>query len=122
MAIQFTTKTEGTLLLSTAWGYDESLEEVQQYALALISACVEAQVTHALCDERQLEYRLGTVDTFKAAEFLATNAPRLAKIAIVCAEKFFADLKFWETVANNRGLEVRTFQDFEAARRWVETN
>jgi hypothetical protein len=122
MAIQFKTKTEGTLLLIETWGDDESLEEVQQYGLAIIQACLETRVTRVLCDERQLEYRLATVDTFKSAEFLATNAPRLVKMAVVCAEKYFADLKFWETVANNRGLEVRAFQDLEAARHWVETN
>lgn len=121
MAIQYTLiAEEGRLLLVKASGFDESLEEVKQYGLAIVQICKAENYTRVLCDERDLEYRLGTLDTFESAEFLARQAPRLAKIAIVCNEKFTADGHFWETVAVNRGLTVRFFKDMESARQWLE--
>jgi hypothetical protein len=121
MAITYTTHVSGDTLEVHAQGFDESLEEVQNYGLAIIQACLAAghNITRILCDERQLEYRLGTLDTYQAAEFISAQAPHVAQIAIVCAPTFIADAQFWETVAVNRGLTVRAFTDLANARRWL---
>jgi hypothetical protein len=119
MAITYSMTTEENLLVVTASGFDESLEDVQQYGMAVVNACKEANMPNVLCNEINLEYRLGTLDTFKSAEFLASQAPRVGKVAIVCNEKFIADAKFWETVAVNRGLAVRAFKDLASARHWL---
>ena len=72
-----------------------------------------------LCDETELEYRLGTTDTFEAAAFMAENAPHVAKVAIVFGPNPVEDVSFWQTVARNRGLVVRTFKDLPAAEEWL---
>jgi hypothetical protein len=119
MAIHYTMTAEGDLLLVEAAGFDESLEEVQQYGMAIVNACRTGNYTRVLCNEFNLEYRLGTLDTFKSAEYLAAQAPKLGKTAIVCNGKFIVDAKFWETVAVNRGLTVRFFKDTNTARQWL---
>jgi hypothetical protein len=120
MAIKYTMTKDGDLLLVETTGFDENLAEVQQYGLAILNACIQGNHTKVLCNEINLEYRLGTFDTFLAAEFMAAQIPKLGKAAIVCNETFIEDAKFWETVAVNRGLTVRVFKDVESARDWLE--
>lgn len=120
VAIDFRTWAEGETLVVHASGFDESLAEVQAYAMAIIEAAVSGGLTRVVCDERDLEYRLKAVDTFKAAEFIAEYAPRVAKVALVCNPKGLGDATFWETVAVNRGVTVRVFRERSLADRWLD--
>ena len=120
MAIQYSFSIEDELLVVTASGFDESLDEVLEYGMATIQAALQGNCTAILSDETGLEYRLGTFDTFKAAEALANYAPRLNKAAITCNPQYLQDAQFWETVAVNRGLSVRAFLDIGAARSWLQ--
>jgi hypothetical protein len=120
MAIHFTTTVEGDTLIARASGFDENLEDVQNYGMGLIQACSESGVTRVLCDERELDYRLSTIDTYQAGEFISANAPAVARAAIVCQPKCVADARFWEDVAVNRGLCVRVFTSLDEGRRWLK--
>ena len=120
MAIEYHCTVEDELLLVKTSGYDENLEEVQQYGMALIQACQQQGVTRVLCDESELEYRLGTLDIYESAAFMSQAAPEVARAAIVCNPRFTADAQFWETVAVNRGLQVRFFPDIAKARAWLK--
>lgn len=119
MAIEFNTRVEGGVLFVTTTGFDESLQQVQDYGMAIIAASQQAGVAHVLCNELGLEYRLSVTDTFRAAEFIAANAPKVSKVAIVANPKYITDVRFWETVAVNRGLTVRAFQDVGSAEKWL---
>jgi hypothetical protein len=119
MAIDYIAEQKGDTLLVRAHGFDESLEQVQQYGMDIIAAAVEQNVTQVLCDERELEYRLGTFDTYTAAAHIAGHAPAVCKVAIVCRPADIADAKFWETVAVNRGLTVRIFKELAEAQTWL---
>lgn len=79
---------------------------------------VDGEVSRILCDERDLEYRLGTTDTFRAAEFIAASAPR---VALVCAEQNLPDAGFRVDVTVNRGLKARVFTDLDEAHAWLAT-
>jgi hypothetical protein len=120
MAISYRFAVEGNLLIVNASGVDESLEEVQQYGMAVIGKAIEEDCRHVLCIETDLEYRLGTMDLFKSAEFIAANAPHVARVVIVCNDQFTDDLSFWETVAANRGLLIRAFQNQADALQWLK--
>lgn len=120
MAIDYILTSEDDLLIVNASGFDENLEEVLQYGMAIVNACMAGNYSRVLCNELNLEYRLSTLDTYKSAEFLARQAPKLGKVAIVFNEKFMNDARFWETVAVNRGLMVCTFKDIDSARKWLE--
>jgi hypothetical protein len=119
MAITFTTEVEGETLFVQASGFDESLAEVEEYAMGILSACTKGGVTHVLCDETELEYRLGTFDTYQAGEFLSTHVPTVAKVAIVCNPAFLSDASFFEDIVVNRGLTFRVFTDIESANHWL---
>lgn len=122
MAIDYTIAIKGKTLMVDAWGFDESLAEVQEYGMAVLGACVRHQVTRVLCNELRLEYRLGLVDTYRAAESIAAEAPVVGRVALVCDPKHIADARFFEDVAVNRGLTLRAFTDLEAAVVWLDEN
>ena len=121
MAIEFTIQIKGDLLVATARGFDESLDQVKAYGLALIEATVESGCQRVLCNELDLEYRLTTFDTHAAAKFIAENVPNAARVAIVCKATSMNDAEFWETVAVNHGLTVRAFRSLEMAYQWIES-
>lgn len=122
MAIRHTMQVEDGTLVVRASGFDESLAEVEQYGAAVIAACREHGVTRVLCLEQDLEYRLSTVDTFRAAEFVAMHAPKVSRVAIVCAVASLPDGQFWENVVVNRGLTAAVFADPVAADHWLHAD
>ncbi len=119
MAIQYTMTVQDNTLLVKASGFDEDLAGVQAYGTAIITAAVAASFDRVLCDERDLEYRLDTLDIYTVGEFIAARAPRVARVAIIPAKRYAADARFWENVVVNRGLTVRVFEDDGAAWRWL---
>ncbi len=119
MTITFQAESNDGLLVVTASGQDDNPQQVIAYGSAVIDLAIQHQASRILCDERNLEYRLGTIDTFQAAEAIAARAPKVGRAAIVCRPSNFEDGKFWETVAVNRGLAVRFFIDIDKARVWV---
>jgi len=121
MAIKYTLEVKENLLLVKAAGRDGDVSDVIQYGQALIEAAVQAGCTRVLCDERELEYAIGTLDIYKSASMISKTAPHIARVAIVCDPLFLEDGQFWETVAVNRGLMVRMFTEMEEARDWLES-
>ena len=119
MAITYTFRVNDDLLIVEASGFDEGLSDVMAYGDAVIEAANASSVTRVLCDERNLEYRLDTVDTYKSAEYIAEHAPRIARIAIVTALEQSEEIDFWETVMVNRGMTIRVFTNLEDARTWL---
>lgn len=119
MAIDFTAIVESDTLVVRATGFDERLEQVLEYGLAVIRLSLQHGVTRVLCDERELSYRLHTNDIYASAAFIAEQAPHLHKVAIVFDPQSIEDALFWETVAVNRGLQVRMFKELDAARAWL---
>ena len=120
MVIDHDAKVEGNTLVVTAGGREASLDEARRYVAAVLDAAGQAGCTHILCDERKLEHSLGTFDIYRKAEFTAHSAPRTTRAATVCSPGESADAAFWETVAVNRGLQVRVFTDPAEARAWLE--
>lgn len=119
MAIKYAFICENHFLRVIASGKDDDLEQVQEYGMAVIKAAVENDASKVLCDERELEYTLGTFDTYESARIIAEAAPNIVKVAIVCKSENIGDAKFWETVATNRGLHIRIFNNIEDAQAWL---
>lgn len=119
MGIQYDWRVDGETLFVTASGRDDGLADVMAYAQAVIGLGVEHGVKRVLCDERNLQYALGTMGIFQAAEHVAATAPKIARVALICAPESFEDGRFWETVAVNRGLQVRVTPDYDKALSWL---
>ena len=122
MAITFNTRMEDGILVVESAGFDESLKEVQDYGMAIYHTAIMHKCNRILCDETKLEYRLNTLETFKSAEFISESVPSLARVALVCRPENINNASFWETVAVNRGLQVRVFTDLEKAYKWMKEN
>jgi hypothetical protein len=120
MSIKYSFKVQRDLLRVTASGKDDNLEEVQAYGMAIIEAALTSKCKKVLCDERSLEYSLGIMDTFQCAKFMSENAPTVGKAALVYDLKQINDIKFWETVAVNRGVTIKIFNNIKEAERWLK--
>jgi hypothetical protein len=120
MGIHYDWHVDGDTLFVTASGQDDGPEEVMAYAQAVIQLGIKHGVRRVLCDERNLQYRLGTLGIFDAAEYVAKIAPRIARAALVCAPGSAKDGRFWETVVVNRGLQVRVETDYDKALSWLK--
>jgi hypothetical protein len=119
MAITYHIEIEKPLLRVTASGKDENLEQVIEYGMAVVNAAFSSGCTKVLCNEQELEYSLGTIDTFESARFISEAAPGVAKVVIVCREEQIEDAALWETVAINRGLTVKVFKQLAEAEKWL---
>jgi hypothetical protein len=119
MAIQYSIETQGTLLKVVTKGKDENLQEVLDYAHAIIGAALKFNCRKILCDERKLQYTLSTLDTYQLAEEASAYSTHTNRIAIVCSAKYLKDGLFYETVASNRGLTVRVTTDYDKAVDWL---
>lgn len=120
MTISYDIQVEGDLLYVTASGSDESLEEVQAYGAAVVEACREHSCRRVLADERALDYRLSTIDTYDLAKYYSKYVPHVIRAAVVCSPGDLEDGSFWEVAVQNRGLLFRVFTDFEQARAWLK--
>ncbi len=120
MSISYDIAVEGNILLVTAWGADESLEEVIEYSTAIIAACLAHNCRRILADERRLVYKLSTLDTYLLAEYLAAHVPTAGKAAVVCHPQQLPDAEFWEITSANRGLIVKVFTGLEEAKQWLK--
>lgn len=74
MGIKYSIKVVDNILWVKASGRDDDINDVIQYGEALIKAAVEPNVARVLCDEKDLAYTIGTLDTFKAAEHIAKKS------------------------------------------------
>ncbi len=120
MTIDLELKVEKDILLVTAKGRDDDLKQVQEYGLAVLAEAKVNNSNKIICDETELEYSLSTLNTFNLAESLSKVIPYAVKVAIVCNPYQFTDASFWETVAVNRGAQVRVFKDMVSAEKWIK--
>ena len=120
MAIKYQFEIDQEILFVTASGYDENLKEVTEYGKAVIEESIKQKCKYILADERQLEYRIGTVDIIDLVEFYSEYSPNVRKAALLFNPANIEDAKFWETVAINRGLTVRVFKEKKEALSWFK--
>jgi hypothetical protein len=122
MGINYQFAVEDNLLVVNACGVGDKLEEVKGFILSIVQTALEQNCSRVLCLEKDLEYKMGFIDLFKSAVFVATlNIPIAGgSLAIVCDEKYYNDLAFWENVVVNRGLIMRAFTDSAEAREWLK--
>lgn len=119
MAINIQFHAADNVLVTTASGFDDGLNEVIEYNNKILEEAIRHNCTSILCDERNLEYRLSVFETFKLGQYLAENIRFIRKIAIVSDNRHMDILTFWENVTNNRGVHARVFYNTEDAMNWL---
>ena len=85
-------------------------------------ACNKLKIFKVLIDVRKMRGRLDTLETFDVAGHRIPQRPEtrlITKSAIVDLPPNMDRIRFFETVAVNRGLNVRVFDDEAAAVGWL---
>jgi hypothetical protein len=85
-----------------------------------ITACAESGQVNLLLEFNLAGPSLDSTSIFAVTARPAQMAAKLRRIAYVdTSSRDPAKMKFAETVAQNRGVNVRLFRELEAAKRWL---
>ena len=83
--------------------------------------CKKENITKVLVDDRFITSLPSFEDLFQfGSTFLQSGFPLYIKIAHVVNAEMMADNEFLETVAVNRGANVKTFQNIDEAMAWLK--
>jgi len=105
-----------------------SLDEAQLRFLEMLESVAELNLTKVLFDGRMLVGEPQMMERFYYGEFAARSVASFVsrglspatRFAYVLEEPILHPERFGETVAVNRGMRVRAFDNLEAARAWLE--
>ena len=98
-----------------------SAENVERFLREVREACAARGVSACLLEVRFSGPSLATGSIFSVISKESAEAKTLRKVAYVDpSDRDPAKIKFAETVALNRGVNVRLFASVEEARRWLE--
>lgn len=104
------------------------MEEAMRTFLEMLEAVARHKVKKVLFDGRRLTGEPKVMERFYYGEFVAQAVTRFAARGVSPAPRFAYVLKepvldprrFGETVARNRGMNVKTFDNPEDALGWLE--
>jgi hypothetical protein len=101
---------------------DNTPEDVAAYLNEIRRVCAELQFSRVLIEENLAgpSFRAGDIYDV-VSEASKGAAPTVRRVAFVDTnpQHDFAEMEFAETVAVNRGVNVRVFRDVPAATAWI---
>jgi hypothetical protein len=117
------TRRDREMLYATLSGKFKLAEALSDF-LEVLEAIKENQSTEVVIDGRQLSGEPLTIERFLYGEFLAEAVKRLSVgaasvFAYVLHEPVPDPMRFGETVALNRGMNLKVFDDFDLAIGWL---
>lgn len=101
---------------------DNTPEDVAGYMGRIPQVCAEHGCSRVLIEENLRGPPFDTVDIFDIVSAASTDAaPAIRQVAFVDTnpQRDFSALEFGETVAVNRGANVKVFHDVPAAVEWL---
>ena len=121
MEYQIGIEAHPTYLVVTAWG-DHTIANASRFLREAHEACVAHGVDCVVLDFRLEGPSLGPAGIFAVTAGQADAGKKLKRIAYVDATSREESRKrFAETVAFNRGVNVRLFGNLDEAKRWMES-
>ncbi|MFZ3323080.1 MAG: hypothetical protein WA190_11960 [Usitatibacter sp.] len=100
---------------------NNTAENVLRFLRESYETCMTKQVTAVLLEMKFEGPALDTGSIYSVIAQRSESGKQLRKIAYVAPpEREVSKSKFAETVAINRGVNVRLFADVDAARKWLE--
>ncbi len=103
---------------------DNTPEDVVAYLDQIRRNCAEQGCPKVLIEENLTGPPMGTVDVYDVVEAASRGvAPAIQHIAFVDTNPGhdFAQMKFAETVAVNRGVNIKVFRDVPSAQAWIRS-
>jgi hypothetical protein len=112
---------DGYLLAVVTGEYN--LAEAKDHFMQILAACRERNVFKIVVDVREVVVpgSMTTMSRFEFAAFLARNAGGTLHIAYVGSKAHVDPTRFGETVARNRGLNLKITTDMADAIAWLES-
>lgn len=114
----------GVIFASALGAWQSDIDD--RMVTEIFQAVKEHNVRNVLLDIRELRFDLSTVRIFQRAKEMRDMRLQKrevsSKVALVYSagdSKLEADMKFFETAAQNRAAPYRIFTDVEAARKWL---
>ena len=120
MAISYQYQIKGETLIVSAFGQDDSLDQVENHSEEILHLALENNCTKILSDERQLKYSISIIETFELGKLTADKGKILEKIAIVCSVNDYETAQFFENVSANRGLNIFVTTYYDRAVEWLK--
>jgi hypothetical protein len=126
--LNVTTTFEGGILFAVITG-EYSLEDAERVFLEILEALRETDTSKVLVDGRSVTGEPSVADRFYYGEFMAISVQKLVEsgwvgenpcFAFVLHEPVLDPLRLGETVAINRGVNIKAFQNKHEACRWLE--
>lgn len=113
----------GDVLYTTASGAF-TLDDAQSTFLDILDAVRENQSVKVLINGRRVTGEPTIIERFFYGEFVADRAKRLGRssgplFAYVLHEPVLDPLRLAETVALNRGMNIKVCDDYDEALRWL---
>lgn len=109
----------GTDIAVFRWVGPITLKDRRDNTQRMQQFCKKRGLRRIIIDGREQESETDIVDSY---EFGAEVPVEMAGLTLAVVHRPDDEsLKFIETVAYNRGSRTRAFQDFEAARAWLES-
>jgi hypothetical protein len=127
MATLAKTSADSGVLRATFVG-EFSLAEAEQNFLEILDAAAHHETDKILLDGRDVQGNVQTIERFLFGEFTAhavarytqeRSPRRVPQFAYVIHEPILDPQRFGETVAVNRGMWVKVFDNLEEALRWL---
>jgi hypothetical protein len=99
---------------------DETPEGNRKVTAVVAKECAAVGFRRVLTDVTGVAPHTGMIEDFDFAEFLAAGAfPRSIRLAIVFGPERKESAPFFETLCQNRGVNVMAFPDEAAALQWL---
>ena len=122
MKYNFNVVSKGDYLHVTVQG-DNTPQNVKDYLSEVLNACLKYGCNKVIIEENLHGPSLGTFDIFGIVAN-ASKDPVIAKLQIaymdVNKEHDLQGMRFAETVAVNRAINVRLFSDYGKAEQWLQ--
>lgn len=117
--------TQGGFVFERREGYLEGVgspktaQGVMQAIPHIAEAMAETGCHKVLVDFTTAEGPVSLMERLEMAEVLAATTPRTMKLAAVVTRQQLDPQRFGETIARNKGVNMRVFLDRDRALRWL---
>ena len=96
-----------------------SVEAGKKCVDRMTEACEEHDRSSVLLDCRRMTGEMSVMARFQVTEYGATKRLQIRRIALLNREEVLLPDNFVENVAVNRGMNLRSFTEFDEAEFWI---
>ena len=100
-------ESDGQVLFVKSTGTTSSVQDILTYAESILGYASKHDIDKIIIDETELVYGTGTLDIYESAKSVAESTHVPVSLVLVINPVQRQKAERWETVAVNRGMDVR---------------